>query len=94
MTTASAANSSVLSMPLNALLESAAVPSGPAMCTVSPAAPEAAMVRSESAAGDAALHQGTWVASQVYRLRLIGGGQAGRPEVDHDPWVHIRRDGL
>ena len=55
MTTASAANSSVLSMPLNALFESAAVPNGPAIWTVSPAAPEVAMARSESAAGDAAL---------------------------------------
>ena len=54
MTTASAANSSVPSMPLKALLESAAVPSGPAMCTASPPAPAEAMARSESAAGAAA----------------------------------------
>src|SRR5215469_11257363 len=56
MTTASAANSKVLSMPLNALLESAALPSGPVMWTAMPAAPAWAIDRSESAAG-AALFQ-------------------------------------
>src|SRR6266498_142644 len=48
MTTVSVAYSSVLSMPLNALLESAAVPSGPVMCTVMPFAPDVAAVRSET----------------------------------------------
>ena len=56
MTTASAENSSVPSMPLNALPESAAYPSGPAMCTVMPLPPPRAMAARESAAGPAALH--------------------------------------
>ena len=54
MTTASAENSSVPSMPLKALLESAAVPSGPAIWTFRPSAPDSAMARSELAAGAAA----------------------------------------
>src|SRR5215472_3064832 len=55
MTTASAENSSVPSMPLNALPESAAYPSGPEMCTVTPSALDVAMARSPSAADPAAL---------------------------------------
>ena len=45
-------------MPLNALPESAAVPSGPAIWTLRPLAadgPDWAMARSEAAAGPAAL---------------------------------------
>jgi hypothetical protein len=56
MTTVSAASSSVLSRPPNASLESAAVPSGPVMCTAMPSEPDCAISRSESAAG-AALSQ-------------------------------------
>src|SRR6476661_2962135 len=58
MTTASAEKSRTPSMPLNALPESAALPSGPAMWTVRPGDPEA-MFRRESAAGPA-LFQPSW----------------------------------
>src|SRR5271165_975915 len=78
MTTASAAYRSVPSMPLNALPESAAVPSGPAICTVRPSAPATAMARSESAAGPAALQPllprltGTIVSIALPSLETIG----------------------
>ena len=50
MTTASVANSSVLSMPLNTLLLSAAFPSGPVMWEVRPSAWDPVIARMESAA--------------------------------------------
>jgi hypothetical protein len=46
----------VLSIPANASLESAALPSGPVIWTAMPSEPDCAMCRSESAAGTALAH--------------------------------------
>src|SRR5215468_10031219 len=54
MTIASVANNSVPLIPLNDLAESAAVPSGPAICTARPCPPACAMPRIASAAVPAA----------------------------------------
>jgi hypothetical protein len=53
ITTARVAISRVPSMPLNELAESAALPSGPAMCTDSPAGPSRAILRRLVAASEA-----------------------------------------
>src|SRR5580692_11681805 len=53
ITTARVATSRMPSMPLNELAESAALPSGPAMYTASPAGPARAMSRRLVAAADA-----------------------------------------
>src|SRR5579859_6002872 len=56
MTTARVPNSSVPSMPLNDFAESAAPPSGPAMCDASPCAFERVIARSLATAAVAAFH--------------------------------------